>query len=92
MTLRDLISLEKHIKNKVDLGLDIGDSSILSEFTDKIKPTNFIHSMGINLIKDVFSVKKESLKQIRDRIISQANQNDFLKGLFFNIADKGIKF
>lgn len=92
MTLRDLIGLEKHIKNKIDLGLDIGDSSILSEFTDKIKSTNFIHSMGINLIKDVFSVKKESLKQIRDRIISHANQNDFLKGLFFNIADKGIKF
>ena len=45
MTLRDLISLEKHIKNKVDLGLDIGDSSILSEFTDKIKPTNFIREI-----------------------------------------------
>ena len=92
MTIRDLIGLENYIKNKINLGLDIGDSNILSEFTDKIKSTNFIHSIGINFIKDIFSVEKESLKKIRDEIMSNVNNNNFLKGLFYNIADKGIKF
>ena len=41
MTLRDLRCLEKILKEKINLGLDIGSSDVLSDFTNEAKPRNF---------------------------------------------------
>lgn len=89
MTIRDLINLEKTLKNKISLGLDIGGSDVLSEFSNTAKPRNFAYSIGIDFIKKFFSKDKEGLK---NKIIAKLNKNNFVKNLFFDVADKGLKF
>ena len=91
MTLRDLASLEKTLTNKINLGLDIGSSDILSEFSDEIKPRNFVHSIGIDFIKNCFSFEKKIFKDFRNKIITKLNKNNFVKNQFLNFADIGFK-
>ena len=92
MALRDLINLEKTLKNKINLGLDIGSSDILSEFSKEIKPRNFAYSIGINLIRSSFAFEGKTFKELRNKIITKLNKNHFAKDLFYNLADKGLKF
>ena len=58
MTLRDLSCLEKILNQKINLGLDIGSADVLSEFSQEIKPRNFIFSTGSDLLKRSISFKK----------------------------------
>ena len=90
MILRDLINLKKIMKNKIDLGLDVGSVDTLQELTSIIKPRNFIYAAGIDLIKNCFSLEKKGLKNFRNKIILEINKNNFIKNTFFDIADKGI--
>ena len=92
MMLRDLISLERILKNKINLGLDIGSSEILSEISTEIQPRNFIYSLGIDFLKNFFSFQKKYFKDFRNKIITTLNKNNFIKDVFFNLADKGFKF
>ena len=87
MTLRDLISLEKILLEKINLGLDIGTSDILSEFSNEAKPRNFTFSIGSDLLKNAIS-----FKQPRNDIIKVLNKSTFAKKIFFDIADKGFIF
>jgi len=87
MTLRDLTFLEKLLARRINLGLDIGSKDILSEFSESIKPRNFAFSMGVNVLKNSFSYKK-----IRNDALKILNKSNFAKDIFFNIADKGLKF
>jgi 2-octaprenyl-6-methoxyphenol hydroxylase len=91
MTLRDLSSLERILKSKVNLGLDIGGADILSEFSQETKPRNFAFSMGVNFLKNSFSIKNENFKNARNQVIKKLNKNNFFKNFLFNIADKGLK-
>jgi 2-octaprenyl-6-methoxyphenol hydroxylase len=92
MVLRDLTFLVKIFKNKIELGLDVGSSDILSEFSNKIKPQNFAYSLGIDFIKNIFSIKRSTLKDMRNKIIVRLNRSSFAKDVFFNLANKGFKF
>jgi len=92
MVIRDLIKLEKVLKNNINLGLDIGSSDILSEFSKETKSKNFAYSMGIDFIRNSFSVEKENFKNLRNIIIKKLNRNSFAKNIFYNIADKGFRF
>ena len=92
MTLRDLLSLEKILFNKTRLGLDIGSSDILSEFSNETKPRNFVQLIGINLIKNSFALKKEPVVKVRNSILKTLNKSNLAKNLFYNIADQGVKF
>ena len=92
MVLRDLINLEKILKNKINLGLDVGSSDILSEFSKEIKPRNFAYSVGIELIRNIFAFEGKAFKDLRNKIIIRLNKNNFIKDLFYNLADKGLKF
>ena len=87
MTLRDLVSLEKILSEKINLGLDIGSSDTLSEFSNGTKPRNFIFSLGSNFLKNSLSYKK-----LRNKILKTFNKSNFAKDICFNIADKGFKF
>tara|TARA_B100000029_G_scaffold267565_1_gene263249 strand:+ start:42 stop:1193 length:1152 start_codon:yes stop_codon:yes gene_type:complete len=87
MILRDLASLESILTKKIDLGLDIGGSDILQEFSNTIKPKNFIFSIGTDLLKNSLSHKK-----IRDSMLTVANKSKIAKSIFFDIADSGLKF
>jgi len=87
MTLRDLASLEKILNKKINLGLDIGSSDILSEFSNETKPRNFAFLIGVDFLKNSLSFKK-----LRNDILKILNKSNFAKDIFFNIADKGFKF
>ena len=92
MILRDLINLEKIIKNKISLGLDIGSLDILSEFSDEIKPRNFVYSLGIEAIRNSFAFDSKIFKDLRNKMIANLNKSNFSKDLFYKLADKGLKF
>ena len=92
MVLRDLACLEDTLTKKINLGLDIGSYDILSEFSDKMRPRNFIYSLGIDFMKNCFSLKKKNFKNFRNKIIITLNKNNFLKNQFLNLADKGLMF
>ena len=87
MTLRDLMCLEEILTKKINLGLDIGSSDILSEFSSETKPRNFAFSVGVDLLKNFISFKK-----LRNDTLKILNKNNFAKNIFFNIADKGFRF
>ena len=90
MTLRDLENLENILRKKVDLGLDIGSSDVLNEFSKKVKVNNFIFSVGVDLLKSSFSVENKYFKNIRNNLLKNLNKSTFAKNKFFNIADKGF--
>ena len=92
MILRDLSYLEKTLSNKINLGLDIGSSDILSEFSNVTKPRNFLYSISIDFLKTIFSFKNLKLKKLRNKIIKNLNKSNFAKDIFYNLADKGLKF
>ena len=87
MTLRDLKCLEKIIEEKINLGLDIGSSDVLSEFSSKTKPRNFSFSMGSDFLKGALSFKK-----IRNDIFKILNKSNLAKDIMFDIANKGFRF
>jgi len=87
MTLRDLICLEKILKEKISLGLDIGSSDVLSDFTSEAKPRNFSFSIGSDLLKNALSFKVP-----RNNIFKILNKSNFVKNIIFDIADKGLRF
>ena len=91
MTLRDLSFLKKILRNKIKLGLDIGNTDVLSEFTDLAKPRNFAYSIGIDFLKRYFSFNSY-FKLSRNYMLKKMNKNNAFKEILFSIADKGLKF
>ena len=87
MVLRDLDTLEKILTKKVNLGLDIGSTDILSEFSRYTKPRNFVFSVGVDVLKNSFSYKK-----LRNEMLKILNKINFAKDICFNIANKGFRF
>ena len=69
------------------LGLDVGSSDILAEFSSEAKPRNFAFSFGVDILKNSFKNEK-----LRDDVLKILNKNNFAKNIFFNIADKGLRF
>ena len=92
MILRDLEILEKTLKDKINLGLDIGSSDILSEFSNKTKSRNFVYAIGIDFLKNSFSFQNQLFKKFRNKIITSLNKSNFVKDVFFNLANKGLRF
>ena len=87
MTLRDLFCLQKILNKKINLGLDIGSSDILSEFINEISPRNFVFAAGSDLLKNSISSKK-----IRKNFLRILNKSNFVKDIIFSVADKGFRF
>ena len=92
MVLRDLSSLKKILRSKINLGLDIGSQDILTEFTKEVKPRNFAYSLGIDFIRNCFSIENKSFNLIRNKIITKLNKNNLAKDIFYDIANTGFKF
>ena len=87
MTIRDLKCLENVLKKRINLGLDIGTDDVLSEFSNKTKPRNFVFSLGSNLLKNSIAFKKT-----RNDIFKIVNKSNFAKNIIFDIANKGLRF
>jgi len=92
MILRDLSCLEKILLSKINLGLDIGSPDILYEFTNKTKPNNFAYAMGLDILKNSFSLKNQYVMKIRNSILKTLDKNNFVKNIFLDVADRGLKF
>ena len=92
MSIRDLMSLKKILKNKIDLGLDVGTKDVLLEFSNESKPRNFAFSMGINLLKNSFNIKNKFAKDLRNKTIISLNKNKYAKDVFFKLANEGLRF
>jgi len=65
--------------------------TIVQEFSDEIKPRNFVYSIGIDFIKNCFSFEKKIFKDLRNKIITKLNKNNFIKDQFLNFADNKFK-
>jgi 2-octaprenyl-6-methoxyphenol hydroxylase len=92
MVLRDLACLEKILKNKKNLGLDIGSIDTLSEFSQQTKQANFAFSIGVDLLKNSFSINNKYFKSFRNSFIKTLNKSSFAKNILLDIADKGLRF
>ena len=92
MIIRDLLCLKDILDKKLKLGLDIGDKSVLIEFSKKIRSQNFLFASGVDVLNKVFSIKNSPVKNIRDFSIKKINKNIFIKKIILDLADKGIHF
>ena len=76
----------------MDLGLDIGSSDILSEFSNESRPRNFAFSLSVDILKNYFSIENDYFKELRNNLLKNLNKNNYIKSTFFNIANKGFEF
>jgi 2-octaprenyl-6-methoxyphenol hydroxylase len=90
MILRDLIKLEKILKEQLNLGSDVGNYSVLNKFEKITKPNNAIYLTGIEIIKKFFSNNSKTFKGVRNYYFKKMNNNILFKNFFTNLADKGI--
>ena len=92
MTIRDLEILEKILKSKIDLGLDLGDATALNEFSEAAKYKNFVFANSIDLTHYIFSKKNTFFKKIRNFTLDQINQQTKVKNFLLTVADRGLRF
>ena len=88
MILRDLINLEKTLKNKISLGLDIGSEDVLSEFSEAAKPRNLGYLLANDFMKGFFSIDEKNFKNLRNTIITNLNKNSITKDFFRNVMSR----
>tara|TARA_Y100000741_G_scaffold360113_1_gene341837 strand:+ start:1629 stop:2702 length:1074 start_codon:yes stop_codon:yes gene_type:complete len=91
MTIRDIKILIDIIKNKCELGLPL-DSSVNSEFEDKLKHNNFIFSNGIDLVYEFFNFERKVKNNILSKTVQHLGKIPRVNKVFKKIADKGILF
>tara|TARA_A100001011_G_C14292443_1_gene836864 strand:- start:1577 stop:2653 length:1077 start_codon:yes stop_codon:yes gene_type:complete len=89
MSLRDIKQLNKLIKNRINLGLEI-DRSIIFEFEKKFKHKNFIFSSGIDLVYEFFNFESKIKNNQLGKIIKFLGKNKSLNNILTTIADDGI--
>ena len=92
MILRDLTNLKNLLKNKINLGLDVGSFDILKQFQNENSPRNFAYSIGIDIIKKSFSINHKSFKFFRDLVLNGINKNNSIKDYTYDVANKGLRF
>jgi len=64
----------------------------LEEFSDEIKPRNFVYSIGIDFLRKTFAINDKSFKSFRNLIISNLGKNNFAKDFAYDVANRGIRF
>ncbi len=91
MIIRDIKILSDIIENKRNIGLPL-DSSVNTEFENKIKHNNFIFSNGIDLVHEFFNFERKVNSNILSKTIQILGKNPSINKIFTKIADKGIVF
>ena len=92
----------------IDLRLSTNLKEIISDENGKVKsviieetgeeiPCDFVGltagvSPNIDFLKNSFSFQNRSFKKFRNKVITSLNKSNFVKDVFFNLADKGLKF
>ena len=89
MSIRDIQSLLKLVKKKINLGLDL-DSSICKDFEKKMKHKNFLFSNGIDLIYELFKFESRIDNSFLSKSIQFVGKKKFANNFFTKYADRGI--
>ena len=93
--LSKLMGVEREyliIKDKINLGLDIGDELTMIKFEKSRKSQNFIFSIGSNFIKNFFDYDNKIFKIFANQALLKVNKNNGIKNFFINSADRGLIF
>jgi len=91
MTIRDIKVLSKIIQNKIDLGIQL-DTSILSDFEKETKNKNFLFSISVDFIYEIFNFDKKIRSKSFNKILRIVGKNKNLSGYFIKVADRGLNF
>ena len=89
MSLRDIKFLSNLIDKKINLGLDI-DKSVCIEFQKKLKDKNYLFSVGIDWIYEIFNFESKINTNILSKSINIIGKNRTLNSLFKRFADNGL--
>ena len=89
MTVRDLKTISKIIKNKIDLGLQL-DSTIFEEFEQETKHLNFTFSSGIDFIYEFFNFDKKNKNKKLNKILNYFGKNKKLNSTIIKLANNGL--
>ena len=90
MGIRDIKILKSVIEKRINLGLEINET-VLADFASQIKPYNFLFAKGIDFMEKYFSVNNNNFNKYSEKIFNYINKNSFIKKIFVDFADRGIK-
>ena len=89
MTIRDIITFNKIIEKRMNLGLAI-DRGIFKEFEKLSKTKNTIFSFGIDFLHEFFKFNKDFIPPIfSKKIFNFVNSNNKIKKLIIKLANEG---
>ena len=90
MGIRDIKILKSVIEKRINLGLEINET-VLADFASQIKPYNFLFAKGIDFMEKYFSINNTNFNKYSEKIFNYINKNSFIKQIFVDFADRGIK-
>ena len=90
MSLRDIKVLSDLIDKKINLGLDI-DYSICREFQKNSQDKNYLFSIGIDWIYELFNFERKTKSNLLSKSINKIGQNKTVNSFFKKFADKGFR-
>ena len=90
MSLRDIKLLSNIIDKKINLGLDL-NNSICHEFQKNSKDKNYLFSMGIDFIYELFNFDKRINSNLLTKSINIVGKNKFMNSFFKKFADSGLR-
>ena len=89
LILRDIRELQRIIRDKIKIGLEIKNSFALNEFSNFRKSDNILMSLGIDATH--FFFKSNNIPDnLKDFLVGNFASNNFLVKVAKNISDKGI--
>ena len=90
MSLRDIKLLSDIIDEKINLGLDI-DNSICREFQKNSQDKNYLFSVGIDWIYEIFNFESKMKSNLLGKYINIFGKNKTINSFFKKFADKGLR-
>ena len=90
MSLRDIRLLSDIIDKKINLGLDI-DNSVCQEFQKYSQDKNYLFSVGIDWIYELFNLENKFNSNLITKSIKAIGKKKTLNSFFKKFADDGIR-
>ena len=89
LVLRDIKKLSELVSKTLKLGISLGNSFTLNDFYQSRKSENTILGLGINLT-NIFFKENKYFAPIKNRILKNINNFDFINKISKRISNKGI--
>ena len=87
MILRDLKKLKENLYDRISLGLDIGAIDFLSDFSDLLKPRNFVYSLSLDFLRNCFKLNSKPFKDFRNLVMMNLSKNKYAKNKIYDFAN-----